>query len=300
VTRQIKKVLVAHDFSPVAQNAVETSRAICARHGASLSIIHVVENSFAFLRPRPGMNRMILPELVQYANENLAQLTDHIAADDNLNVEWFVRTGNPADQIYLHALDHNVDLIVMGAHGTSGIHDLLIGSNAHRLIKNSLCPVVMVPGTRPWVNFKKILFPVRAHVRPAKKYELLKPIIEANQSHLVVAGVARKKLQAAVAEVQSQVKAISNRMTLDEVDHRTDVHTCDNVARQVLSISESESPDLIAITSSPNRFLRKHFLSAFARDIINRSKIPVLSVRDFEEIPLETSEQSIYALAPLG
>jgi nucleotide-binding universal stress UspA family protein len=283
MTGQINKILVACDFSPVALNAVKTAVAICARQSASLTIIHVVDNSVAFLLPEACANGTILPEMVEYAEINLAKLARNIGLSHNLAVATIVVTGNPADQILLYSDRKDIDLIIIGAHGSSGIRERVIGSNAHRLIKNSTCPVVMVPGTTPCLDFKKILFPVRAHVRPTKKYRLLRPIITANRASVLVVGAARRNLTANIAEVHTQVTTISKMMTEDRVDHRSDLHTCDNVAQQILDISNLESPDLIAITSSSNRSFRNHFLSAYVRDIINHSKFPVLSVRDFDD-----------------
>ena len=55
-TYKIKKVLVPIDFSTVSLNALETAIAICKRQLATLTLIHVVENTYVLL-----FNRAILP-----------------------------------------------------------------------------------------------------------------------------------------------------------------------------------------------------------------------------------------------
>jgi nucleotide-binding universal stress UspA family protein len=50
----INKVLVPIDFSPVSLNALETAIAICKRQLATLTLIHVVENTYVLFPPEAG------------------------------------------------------------------------------------------------------------------------------------------------------------------------------------------------------------------------------------------------------
>ena len=53
------------------------------------------------------------------------------------------------------ASDNDVDLIIMGTHGASGVREFFIGSTAQQVIKISSCPVLTVPSNQKVVNFKK-------------------------------------------------------------------------------------------------------------------------------------------------
>jgi nucleotide-binding universal stress UspA family protein len=56
-----------------------------------------------------------------------------------------VVTGRPAEEIKKYATAHNVDLIVMGTHTSSGFGGSLLGSTARKLINLSDRPVLVVP-----------------------------------------------------------------------------------------------------------------------------------------------------------
>lgn len=55
-----------------------------------------------------------------------------------------VRDGDPAKEILRLAEERNVDLIVMGTHGTTGLARLLHGSVCAEVLRKSTCPVMAV------------------------------------------------------------------------------------------------------------------------------------------------------------
>ena len=55
-----------------------------------------------------------------------------------------VRTGTPFVEIVRHAKENDVDLIVMGTHGRTGLVHALIGSVAEKVVRKAPCPVLTV------------------------------------------------------------------------------------------------------------------------------------------------------------
>ena len=134
----LKKVLVATDFSAPSHAALVYGRGLARSFGASLHLLHVVENYF--LRPTAAV-----PHLVQQAKTRMLdeQLTDEdrqaLAARAVLEV-----SDEPAEAIVDYANAQDVDLIVMGTHSRSGLDRLLVGSVAEQVIRTAPCPVLTV------------------------------------------------------------------------------------------------------------------------------------------------------------
>ena len=60
--------------------------------------------------------------------------------------------GTPFLEIIRYAREHEIDLIVMGTHGRSGLGHVLIGSVAERVVRKSPCPVLTIrPGGHEFV-----------------------------------------------------------------------------------------------------------------------------------------------------
>lgn len=276
----INKVLVPIDFSPVSLNALETAIAICKRQLATLTLIHVVENTYVLFPPEAGgATGAILPDLVKNANENLTELAKKIRTHHDLVINHIVQSGNPADEICRWALHKNSNLIVMGTHGASGLREFFLGSNAYRVVKNSPCPVMTMPGDNKWIDFKKILFPVRMVPNALDKYDVIRPIIQKNGSSMTIAGIVKKDDSTGFIGMKALVETVQSKMTEDDVICQSEVHYCENVAKQVLTISETEKPDLIVITATLDSSLKDFFLGPYTQDIVNHAHYPVLSIR---------------------
>ena len=61
-----------------------------------------------------------------------------------VNVEYKMLQGNPAREIIKYADDQKFDLVVIGAHGLSGIKEFLLGSVANKVSRHSMVPTLIV------------------------------------------------------------------------------------------------------------------------------------------------------------
>jgi nucleotide-binding universal stress UspA family protein len=279
-TYNIKKVLVPIDFSTVSLNALETAIAICKRQLATLTLIHVVENTYVLFPPEAGgATGAILPDLVKNANETLNELAKKLRTNHDLVINHIVQSGNPADEICRWALHKEFNLVVMGTHGASGLREFFLGSNAYRVVKNSPCPVLTIPGSNTWIDFKKILFPIRMVSNALDKYDVVRPIIQKNGSSMTIAGIVKKNDATGFIEMKELVESVQSKITEDDVICQSEIHYCEDVSKQVLSISESEKPDLIVITATLDSSLKDFFLGPYTQDIVNHAQYPVLSIR---------------------
>ena len=63
---------------------------------------------------------------------------------EQLDLTSYVGFGAPADQIVEYAEKNNIDLIVMGTHGRSGIEKMWLGSVTEKVLRHAHCPVLVV------------------------------------------------------------------------------------------------------------------------------------------------------------
>ena len=213
--------------------------------------------------------------------------------ENDLVVNHIVQSGNPADEICRWAHHKEIDLIVMGTHGVSGLREFFMGSNAYRVVKNSPSPVITIPGDNQWLDFKKILFPIRLVHNALEKYDIVRPIIRKNGSSLLIAGIVKSNNPTGLDEMKTIVDSVKKKLSEDDVICGSEVHFCENVARQVIEVSEVEKPDLIVITATLDTSLKDFFLGPYTQDIVNHARYPVLSIRP------EVSKESIGLLSDI-
>jgi nucleotide-binding universal stress UspA family protein len=276
----INKILIPVDFSPESSNALETAIAICTRQLATLTLIHVIENSFVLFPPEAGgAAGVVLPKMLKDANDNLNNLAKTLRKKHDLVVNHVVQTGNPADEICSWATHKEIDLIVMGTHGASGLKEFFLGSNAYSVVRNSSCPVMTIPGTNRWLDFRKILFPIRLIPHALDKYDVVRPIIRKNGSSLLIAGIVKKDDATGFIEMKTMVDNARAEIAGDDVICSSEVHYCEDVSQEVLEIANKEKPDLVVITANLGESLRDFFLGNYAQGIVNHAHFPVLSIR---------------------
>ena len=144
----IRRILIPTDFSPPARQAEHYAVALSQKFAAELHVLHVVEDPalpvhgsrYSWVVPDD-----ILPRLLEKAEHELKLAVP--SADLNLIGQKLVRkivVGHPVNAINEYAIEHHIDLIVIGTHGRSGLSHLLLGSSAEKLVRMSTCPVLTV------------------------------------------------------------------------------------------------------------------------------------------------------------
>jgi nucleotide-binding universal stress UspA family protein len=139
----IKKVLFPTDFSDCAKTAQEYAAAIAGQFGAELHVLHVLADVMMMM-PEPGSALSLPPnyllDLKQEAQRSLERI-QFAGGGPSLRV---LRMGNPFVEIVKYAGEAEIDLIVIGTHGRSGLMHLLLGSVAERVVRKAQCPVLSV------------------------------------------------------------------------------------------------------------------------------------------------------------
>jgi nucleotide-binding universal stress UspA family protein len=134
----LKNVLVATDFSPPSEAALTYARALARTFGASLHVLHVVENFF--MRATPSDPHAIVAAKRRTLNEHLTD-EDRYA----LQAQPVIKISDTAaDAIVEYAREEKIDLIVMGTNGRTAVSQLLVGSVAERVVRIASCPVLTI------------------------------------------------------------------------------------------------------------------------------------------------------------
>ena len=134
----LKQVLVPTDFSRASEAALTYGRALAQRFGATLHLLHVVENDF--LKATPSDPRALVAGTKRTLNGRLTE-EDLIGLHARAVLEV---SDSPAETIAEYARQERIDLIVMGTHGRSAVAQLLVGSVAERVVRTAPCPVLTV------------------------------------------------------------------------------------------------------------------------------------------------------------
>lgn len=282
----LTNILAPTDFSALSENALSTAIAMCKRHGATLHLVHVIDERY-LIAPRGSRNTAahLRPGTEESEWEKLSALKDKIAAKHDITVTAHLKTGHPAEWIGETAQDLGCGIIVMGTHGTSGLREFFIGSTAYAVIRHTSIPVLTIPGKKKILEFKKILFPVRLSKGIVEKYDFIDPVIKKNNAQLIIAGLSRRGEQFALDPLDKEVRELGKLLKKRAVKFRSKQFVCKNYARKVLEIAKKEKADLIVINASLDYNWKQFFIGPYTQQVVNHSSVPVLSYRNSPATP---------------
>ena len=132
-----KRIVCPVDFSECSQQALEYACQLTAEHSAKLFIIHVDVTGHPYVPGNPGY--------VGELDEHKRLLEEARPCNEDVDYEHHYLQGNVVDEIKRFVMLRDVDLIVMGTHGRTGLAKVFMGSVAESLAKESPCEVVTVP-----------------------------------------------------------------------------------------------------------------------------------------------------------
>ena len=138
---EIQRILVPTDFSECSTDAISRASCLADKSQAELHLLHVSPPSFTLDSPDA-----LREDKLRRSRERLNQLL-HPHAELKLTVQREAREGSPPAVIHDYAQDHDIDLIVMGTHGRTGLAHAVLGSVAEKVLRSSPCPVLVVQPT---------------------------------------------------------------------------------------------------------------------------------------------------------
>jgi nucleotide-binding universal stress UspA family protein len=139
----VKNVLFATDFAATSDAALPYATAICRRFGATLHAAHVLSEANLLLMTG-GVDYISMGTIYEDAHAEAEEKLAHLAARVEVPVHCYVRHGQVWKGLAAIIQENEIDLIVVGTHGRTGLGKLVLGSVAEDILRHAPCPVLTV------------------------------------------------------------------------------------------------------------------------------------------------------------
>ena len=149
----LKRILLATDFSDPARYAQQYAAELVDMCQAELHLLHVIAPlpvptmgtpEFGYCTTPPS----VMVEIEESSRQVLGNLFDD-AWQSRHRIVKSVRVGTTVSIIIDYAKEHQIDLIVVGTVGRTGLSHLLLGSVAESVVRKAHCPVLTVRPPSP-------------------------------------------------------------------------------------------------------------------------------------------------------
>jgi nucleotide-binding universal stress UspA family protein len=140
----VKNVLFATDFSATSEAAVPYAAAICRHFSSSLHTVHVLSDA-SLLLMHGGVDYVSMGTIYEDAHTEVKEKLDQLSESfEGIPHRNYVRHGRVWKNLSAIVEENDIDLIVLGTHGRTGLGKLLLGSVAEDILRHAKCPVLTV------------------------------------------------------------------------------------------------------------------------------------------------------------
>lgn len=136
------RVLVPIDDSDPARAALE--HAVTTHPDATIMVLHVIDPSLTMHYGEMSYDYERLIDIEEERTESLFETAREIADEYGASIETETVIGKPSRSIVTFTGENDIDQIVLGSHGRSGVSRVLLGSVAERVVRRAPVPVTVV------------------------------------------------------------------------------------------------------------------------------------------------------------
>lgn len=268
----MKRILVPTDFSDAAYAAAEVAADIAKRTDARVYLLHVV-NLLEYGDEEEIAKQIFVMKLIRKRMEEM--ISQPFFKD--VNVVEVLQFDLIYENITKMANKHDIDLIVMGAHGTSGIKELIFGSNAQRILRRSNCPVLTVKKVPSNLDYQNIVFASNFNQEVETAFLSVQRFAEIFKAKLHLLRICTVADFESNKDSEQKMQALAENTGLS--DYTTNVYNSYSLESGISEFAEQSNADLTAIATHGRDGLLHILVGSRTEELVNHEEIPILSVR---------------------
>lgn len=262
------KILFPTDFSENAQLACDTAVDIVKKAQGELVVMHSYDLPYS----DRSMTISLMEVMRENAQKNMADFAETLK-DKGIKYTTKVEMGNPIRLIKSLSAELDIDMVVMGTKGASGLEEVLLGSNAASCIQNTDVPVLVIPPRHKLENFGKVIlatdmaFEDPAPLRDLKRFLSLYPAT----------------LEVLYIQDGSEISKDARQMLeqeLEGIEYHLSILHGKNVEKEIITRAESSNAQLISAVHRHYGFFEGLFHSSVTAKLAYHSSIPLLALQE--------------------
>lgn len=278
----IKRILIPTDFSDTANLALDHAVNLARLVDAQITLMHVV-STFAFRvnLPEVDFDESQNSKLSGAVGNKLSQIAEEITSKYGIKVNTLVTSGRIREEVVRLADEIDADIIILGTHGVSGLKEFFMGSNAFRIVSEAGCPVLSIQDSDREIGFRNIVVPIDNSFHSREKLGLSVRMAQTYNAKLFVCGLRSydHNDEDLNAKFRMKMKQVEDYLKEKEVEFTTTTLFCSNIAKATMDYAAEVDSDLIIIMNEQEINSTGFFMGPYAQQVVNHSKIPVLSIR---------------------
>jgi len=271
----MKRILVPCDFSSPAQEAYRLAAQIAAKNNGEVLLLHVINIPVVYdpgLGGLPYTDPTLLEDLEAASIKNFEALLANVAIP-SVRSSYHITNGDILSCILEYSEEKNIDLIVMGTTGSTGLAEIFVGSNTEKVVRHAQVPVLAVRKAPSVDSIKNILLPSTLsleHTAFMSKVKAVQDFFQATLHVLLINTPSRFKNH---AEASEALEAFARHYQLK--NFKTHLSNYSSETDGIIDYANEEQVDLVLMGTHGRTGLSHLFSGSVTESVVNRIQYPV-------------------------
>lgn len=270
----MKRILVPTDFSVQAENALKVAAQIARNNNSEIHLLHMLEIPSQMNDAISGSAP--IPEVmlfIQKAKETLNFIKEKSYLK-GLTVIESIKVEKASQAIISYSNDHDIDLILMGSNGTSGIEEIIIGSNTEKVVRLSTAPVLITKEEITEFSPKNIVFASDFSEEIKKPFGKFLNLAYPFNAHLHLVTICTPNSFKTTALAEKIVQDFIS--DFDIQNYSTHIYNDTNIEKGIINFSNHINADLISLCTHGRTGLSHFFTGSISEDLANHASKPLI------------------------
>ena len=279
----MKTILVPTDLSEYAKNALRVAAQLATKTKSEIVLLNVNEQ-VVYANPLGDYytyDNAMDEEYQQAAVDALNKSIDDLKADGILvgvPVQTSIESGPMLAVIETTIKEKDIDLVIMGTHGATGMEEFVVGSNTQKVIRKATCPVLSIPLAFAKTTIDTIVFPTTLKDDQAPAFKKLAEFQELFHSSINLLYMNDPANLGDDKSVDARVNELADAVGLENIEIFSTKENVFNEEDAILKFATEQKADLIAMGTHQRKGLSHLIFGSITESTLNHANIPVLSI----------------------
>jgi nucleotide-binding universal stress UspA family protein len=270
----MKRILVPCDFSGPSMEAFKLAAGIASKSKGEIYVLNVVEMPVlhsSLLVPVQAYENSFLKDVKERATRNFTKMKDRWAK--KIKVGFQVEHGVVVKSINNFVARKKIDLVVMGTHGSSGVREFALGSNAEKVVRSCKVPVVSVHHTTKTTIFKDLILPVDLDDSQIKLLATVKPLQAFFKAKLHILYVNSPTKFERNVYVEEKLQDFVQKSKIK--NYTINIYNDLDAENGIINFSKKFKTKMVAMSTHGRKGLAHLLSGSVAEDVVNHLGCPI-------------------------
>lgn len=269
-------ILVPVDYSDKSVYGLQLASNLLETNGGCVTVINVLKGVDPMFSDFFSNSERDL--LIKKLQKHLLNFVSKYINTDKFKVNCIIEKGKLCDTILSKVDELNISLIVMGTSTVDNIKKWIIGTNALRIVSEAKCPVLTIKQSPQKKIIKRIILPIDITKESRDKATAAVQLAKENNAEIRMVSAYTLSDSTVLKKLEMYQKQVIEYINEHNIKVQADLLKVNDRVNSVLDYINKQEGDIILITTHQQLEIVDSFLGSFARSIIQKANIPVMSM----------------------